>query len=108
MTKFQALELSIDTVRSLRVSLTRLQSRDPDLARQTRRALTSLPLNLSEGRRRTGRDRRYHWRVALGSLDEARTALRVAEALGYVSERSLQEPLQLLDRVAAMIWRLLQ
>jgi four helix bundle protein len=105
MTKFQALELSIDTMRSLRHPLARLQSRDPDLARQTRKALTSVPLNLSEGRRRTGRDRRYHWRVALGSLDETRTALRVAEALGYLSDGS---PLELLDRVAAMIWRLLR
>jgi four helix bundle protein len=108
MTKFQALELSIHAVRSLRDPLARLRSCDPDLARQTRKALTSVPLNLSEGRRRIGRDRRHHWRVALGSLDEARTALRVAEAFGYLTGRSLEEPLELLDRVAAMIWRLLR
>ena len=107
MTNFQALELSIETVRCLRGQLNRLRSTDPDLARQMRKALTSVPLNLSEGRRRSGRDRRHHWRIALGSLDETRTSLRVAEALGYLSPGSLNRPLELLDRLAAMIWRLL-
>ena len=107
MTNFHALELSLQTIQSLRQALARLRSADPDLARKMRRALASVPLNLSEGRRRAGRDRHHHWRIALGSLDEARTALRVAEALGYLSLRSLEQPLELLDRVAAMIWRLL-
>lgn len=107
MSQFQALEISLEAVRSMRDQLTRLRSTDPDLARQFRKALTSVPLNLSEGRRRTGRDRRHHWRIALGSLDEARTSLRVAEALGYLSEQSISRPLELLDRLAAMIWRLL-
>ena len=72
-----------------------------------RKALVSVPLNLSEGRRRTGKDRLHHWRIALGSLDETTTSLRVAEALGYLNALSLKEPLALLDRLAAMIWRLL-
>ena len=107
MTNFQTLELSIEAVRSLRDQLARVRSADPDLARQMRKALTSVPLNLSEGRRRSGRDRRHHWRIALGSLDEATNSLRVAEALGYLPRSSLQRPLEILDRLAAMIWRLL-
>jgi four helix bundle protein len=107
MSNFHTLELSLQAVRSMRDQLTRLRSTDPDLARQFRKALISVPLNLSEGRRRTGRDRLHHWRIALGSLDEARTSLRVAEALGYLSEHSINHPLGLLDRLAAMIWRLL-
>ncbi|MBN1441272.1 MAG: four helix bundle protein [Planctomycetes bacterium] len=106
MTNFHALELSIQTARSLRGCLTRLQARDPDLARQTRRALTSVALNLAEGRRRAGKDRCHHWRIALGSVEEVRTALRVAEALGYLDEPAVLGPCGLLDRLAAMIWRL--
>ncbi len=84
MTNFQALELSIQAVRSLRQPLARIRSRDPDLHRQMRKALASVPLNLSEGRRRVGKDRLHHWRIALGSLDEARTSLRVPKSPSYV------------------------
>jgi len=38
-----------------------------DLASQLRRAASSVPLNLSEGMRRTGRDRGHLLGVALGS-----------------------------------------
>jgi four helix bundle protein len=106
MTNFHALELSLQAVRSLRDHLARIRSADPDLARQMRRALVSVALNLSEGRRRSGRDRRHHFRIALGSLDETHTSLRVAEALGYLNLRAIQEPLTLLDRLAAILWRL--
>ena len=106
MTNFQALESSIDMIRSLRTPLGRIRRQDPDLARQLRRALASVPLNLSEGRRRAGRDRTHHWRIACGSLDEARTALRVAEALGYLRLDGMRESLELIDRVAGLTWGL--
>ena len=106
MTHFQALEVSIETIRSLRSALRRIRTVDADLARQLRRALSSVSLNLSEGRQRTGRDRTHHWRIALGSLEEARTALRVAEAFGYLKLNSLRESLTLMDRTAAMVWKL--
>ena len=48
---------------------------DGDLARQIRRAALSVPANLAKGRRRTGRDRGYHWRIAAGSAEEVLGAM---------------------------------
>jgi hypothetical protein len=66
-------------------------------------------------RRRSGRPisraaqknvRLHHWRVAAGSADEVRTALRVAVAWGDFDEPDAADALGLLDRVLAMLWRL--
>ena len=46
---FHALELSIEVIRELKDPLRRLCRHDRDLSRQLRRALSSVPLNLSEG-----------------------------------------------------------
>ena len=54
---FKALELALKLVRSLNPVLKVLRAHDPDLADQIARARTSGPLNLSEGRRRIGKDR---------------------------------------------------
>ncbi|MCZ6795564.1 MAG: four helix bundle protein [Planctomycetota bacterium] len=56
---FEALEVSLELVRSLRQPLRRLESCDPRLSRQLRDAASSVALNLAEGRRRAGRDRRH-------------------------------------------------
>jgi len=104
--RFDAFEISIVLIRSLRAALTRLATHDASLATQLRRAAASVPLNLNEGRRRTGKDRLHFWRIAAGSADEVRAALRVAEAFGYLEPAAIEEPLQLVDRVLAMLWRL--
>ena len=106
VTHFQALEVSIAVIRSLRAPIVRLRRADPDLARQLRRALASASLNLAEGNHRTGRDRGHHWRVALGGLEEARTALRVADAFGYLRLDTMDSALKLLDRCVALVWGL--
>ncbi len=103
---FEALEVSLKAVRSLREPVRTIRTRDPKLADQLRRAASSIALNLSEGRRRMGKDRRYHWSVAAGSAEEAHTCLRVAEAWGDVKRSEIKEALQLLDRLLAMLWRL--
>jgi four helix bundle protein len=104
--RFQALELSIQVIRSLRQPLRLLRSRDPKLSEQLRTAASSVALNLAEGNRRAGKDRRHHFRIASGSADEVRTALRVAQAWGDLDSKSIAQPLQLLDRLLAVIWRL--
>jgi four helix bundle protein len=80
--------------------------RDADLARQLRRATTSLPFNTGEGRMRQGKDREHLYRVAHGSAAEVVEALHVAVAWGYVDAADVAEVLAELDRVAAMLWQL--
>ena len=104
--RFEALDLSIEVIHRLRTPMTRLQGKDRSLHEQIRRAASSVPLNLAEGRRRAGKDRIHHWRIAAGSADEVRTALRVAVAWGDIDSSEVSDALQLLDRVLAMLWRL--
>ena len=73
---FEALEVTLTLTRQLRGVVPVIQRADRDLASQLSRAVSSVALNLSEGRCRAGRDRTHGYRIAAGSADEARTALR--------------------------------
>lgn len=57
---------------------------DADLAKQLRRALSSVPLNVAEASDQRGARRGLHYSIALGSAREAWSAIRTAEAWGYV------------------------
>ena len=73
----------LDLVRRVRPVIGQLERRDPDLARQCRRALASAPLNVAEGSYSRGKNRLARYHDALGSLREVLACLEVAEALGY-------------------------
>ena len=103
---FHVLDLAVDTVRELRPLHAELRRRDPRLARQLRDAASSIALNLGEGNRRTGKDRTQLWRVAAGSAEEVRIALRVAQAWGDLDERRLTEALGRIDRILRILWKL--
>jgi four helix bundle protein len=79
---------------------------DRALADQVRRAGSSVPLNISEGARRAGKDRVHFYRIAAGSAAEVRAALAVARAWGYVASPGVVGADALLDRLCAMLWRL--
>ena len=104
--KFEALEISLQIIRSLRGVLAKIRSRDPKLFGHIRGVASSAALNLGEGRRRVGKDRLHHYRIAAGSADEVLTALRVAEAWGYVTAKDIAEPARLLDKLLAILWTL--
>jgi four helix bundle protein len=78
-----------------------------NLGDQLIRSVSSVAANLAEGHGRAGKDRAYHFRVALGSAKEADTHLRVLLAAGAVDPVHTSRALRLLDDVRAMIWRLL-
>ena len=82
-----------------------IERRDSDLARQLRRALASIALNIAEGSYARGRNRNALYQVALGSAKESKACLDVAMALGYlesVEEQALSE----LSSVCAVLYRL--
>ena len=103
---FDALVVALDINRTVAPLTREIAQHDPDLARQIRKAAQSIPSNLAEGRRRVGRDRLHHFRVAAGSAGEVKTHLELAESWSFISVAALAEPLELLDRELAMTWRL--
>ncbi len=103
---FQAAVVALDIIRSVRGALEALRRQDGALADQARRAASSIALNVEEGNRREGRDRRQLWRVAAGSAAELRSALQQAVAWGYVSPAAVAAPLGLIDRELALLWPL--
>ena len=76
----------LQLVRSTRPLVKELERRDPDLARQCKRALSSAPLKLAEGSYSRGRNRAARYHTALGSLREVLACFEVAAALGYLPE----------------------
>ncbi len=84
----------------------RIRQCDRDLGEQIRRALSSVALNAGEAAGNEGGTRLARFSTAAGSNAEVRAALRVAIAWGYVSAHDVEAGEQLLDRIAAMLYRL--
>ncbi len=103
---FDALIVALEINRAVAPLAREIAQHDPDMARQIRKAAQSIPANLAEGRKRVGRDRLHHFRVAAGSAAEVVLHLESAEAWSFVNAAALAEPLALLDRELAMTWRL--
>jgi four helix bundle protein len=102
---FDLYDCAVALVVAMRPVVERIRQHDRDLAGQLKRATTSVPSCIAEGRRRTGRDRIYLWNVAAGSADEVRTQLHVALAWGDIDPPSFARPVELVDRICAMLWR---
>ena len=81
-------EVAIELVGEVMPLLKEIERQDPDLARQGRKAVTSTPLNVSEGSDQSGRRRGLHYRIALGSARETWSVLRAAEAARYIAAPS--------------------
>jgi four helix bundle protein len=76
----------LDVVKALGPVMRGLERKDPDLARQMRRAASSVALNTSEGAFSRGRNEAVRYHTALGSMRETLACIEVGQALGYVGE----------------------
>ena len=95
----------IETLRLLAPLVRRIERRDSDLARQLRRAASSIALNTAEAVGVKGGNERLRFRTALGSTQEVRACLDVAEVFEHVE--TIDEVLRdRLDRIAATLYRL--
>ena len=106
LTKFDALDVALELNRRLRPIIEKIRQHDRDEAAQLQRAAKSIARNLSEGRRRLGRDRTSLWSVAAGSTDEARTSVLMAHSAGWIDDADLASVWSLFDRELAMTWRM--
>ena len=78
------IEIARDAGRAAKV----IAQHDPDLARQLRRAATSIPLNVAEASAMIGGNRRQRYATALGSARETIACFDVALAMDYIAALS--------------------
>ncbi len=76
-------KVALELARVVGVQGRRIAIHDKDLARQMRRAMASVVLNIAEGSGCDKGTRRQRYRDALGSARETQAALELGEAMGY-------------------------
>ena len=81
-------DVSLSVISRLKPVIGAIERRDSDLARQLRRALASVALNIAEGSYARGRNRNALYQVALGSAKESKACLDVADGYSVTIEIS--------------------
>jgi four helix bundle protein len=97
-----ALELVASVVKLSR----RIQEHDPDLARQLKRAVVSVPLNMQEGLYSRGGNRVARFHDAMGSAKETMAGLDVSVAAEYLPPEAVVDDLERIDHIVATLWNM--
>jgi four helix bundle protein len=100
-------DMTIRAIRETRPLVEKIEQRDRGLAKQLREAASSAALNASEGEFGRKGHRPERLSTAMNSAKEARTALRVGVAWGYISPTESAVAEDALDHVAATLWRMI-
>ncbi|RMG93865.1 MAG: four helix bundle protein [Deltaproteobacteria bacterium] len=106
--RLDALRLAEDAAIRLLRAMPRSVRGCGDLGDQARRAAVAVALNLAEGHAARGGNRLQHWRVAHGSCQEVKCALRLLAASGAFSESDARDLLAAFDRIGRMTWGLIR
>jgi four helix bundle protein len=100
-------DVMIEVLRKLRPVVTQIEMHDKDLAKQLRRAASSVALNVCEASGSSGGTRKERYRNALGSARETGACLDAAMAWGYVEGVDVQL-LDGIDRVRATLVKIVR
>ena len=103
----QVRTLALEAIQALAPIASAIARHDRSLATQLRTAASSVVLNIAESEQSDPGNARARLHTAAGSARETRAALQLASAWGYVERERMLGADQLLDRVSAMLWRLL-
>lgn len=95
-----------EMIEALQPLMGRVQRRDRGLADQLSRASASVALNIAEAAYSDPGNKRARFFTAAGSANETRAALRVGVSRHYFDAEEAGAALQLLDRIAAILWSL--
>ncbi len=76
-------KVALELARAVGVQGGRIAQHDKDLARQMRRSMASVVLNIAEGAGCDKGTRQQRYKDALGSTRETQAALELGEVMGY-------------------------
>ena len=103
---FEAQTIAHEFIVAVRPLVERIELRDKSLADQLRRSASSIALNLGEGVRRTGRDKKRAYRIAAAEAQETKVTLEVALAWGWLDDAQVAAVRALADRVGRVTYAL--
>jgi four helix bundle protein len=106
MMKLRVYDTALEMVSEVVELSRRVERCDGDLARQMRRACTSVPLNIAEGVHSKGGNQKARFHNAMGSARETMAAIEVSVAARYVDAAGTPEVLRRLDGIVATLWKL--
>src|SRR5262245_33756856 len=102
--------VALELAAMLHEPLCELRKGNRDLEDQARRALASIVLNIAEGEGKVGSTRREQARfyaIARGSTHEVQAALDLCRVWRLLDTATLDAADELLDRIRAMLYRLI-
>ena len=106
LSKFEVYRVAVEMVAALRPVVEKVEGRDRSMGDQMRRAANSVVLNLAEGNHKVGKGKRKFFCDAAASAAEVEATLDLTKVWDYAKPQDLEQPLELLDRVQAMVYRL--
>ncbi len=77
-------DVTLEMAKGLATVVVQIERHDSDLARQMKRAIVSVVLNVAEGFGSTAGHKRQRYQTALGSAREVMACVDVAKALRYI------------------------
>ena len=99
-------QVALVMVRSVYALARKVQQFDPDLARQMRRASSSVVLNMAEGWHSRAGNRVARFDNAMASARETVSAIELSVCVGFLMQVEVDADLDRLDHVVAVLWKL--